>query len=554
MNAPPAATMGDAHRLAAAGRLDDAVAAYRAALATPARAGDAQGWLALALCLRALGLHADALAPLERALELRPDDASIALNLADCLATSGQSARAHTAYQGMLDNPTAPADLRAQAACGLAQLALDHDDPALARGCALQATTLAPDLPLAWHLLGVARVELGDGAGAEAALRRALSMQPAGPDADAARIPLALARKRQGDLAGAAALLRDVLTRRPDDADARFNLARVALEAGDLAQGWPAYEARWAASAFPSVRRAFALPVWRGESLWGRGLLLWGEQGLGDEILFAGVLPDLLANLDAAAIAAGTRVMVECDARLVPLLARALPQAAIFPRQDPPHPALAAAMARGVLHYQMPLGSLARYCRPTLAHFANARPWLRPDPTLAAHWRQRLAALDGPAAPAPPTLKVGVCWTSGLLTAARGLYPTPQDLLALAAVPGVRLINLQYNSREPAVAAALAASGLPLADWPDLDQRDDLDAVAALIANLDLVITAPTSVGELAASLGVPVWRLSGPGDWSRLGTNARPWYPAMRTVPTPNGPGPALAALATDLRRLALT
>lgn len=544
-------SLPDAHRLTAAGNYAAAADTYARALADdgPAR-HDPQAWLAYGLVLRALDRDAAAIPALEQALALAPTEAAPRLHLADALRDGGHGTAARGHYDILLNDDTVPAALRAAAHLGLGQWLHGQGDTqaAAAERHYRAALRLAPDLAAAWSQLAALLVEQGQAAAAEAPLRQALAL---GQNDDGTWITLALARKQTGDRAGAADILRRIVARNPGNADAAFNLARLDLTLGRIKEGWAGYEARWKTSAFPSVRRHFPVPVWRGESLWGRTLLLWAEQGLGDEVLFASVLPDLLRHFTEAALAAGTRVLLECDPRLVPLLARGLPSVTVAGRADPPDARLRADLDAGRIDYQLPLGSLPRFCRPDLGYFAQARPFLRPDPERAAGWRARLDALG-------PGLKVGVCWTSGLLTAGRrGGYLSFGDLRPLAAVPGVRLVNLQYN--RAAVRAAMAetapdAARIELADWPDLDQMNDLDGVAALMAGLDLVITAPTSVGELAAALGVPVWRLSGSDDWSALGTGVRPWYPTMAVFPpAADGPAGAVAVMARRLRALSV-
>ena len=446
------------------------------------------------------------------ALALDPSSALAWTYLGDELAAS-DPAEAEAAYRRAVALDPAFADAHNQ----LGVLLQRRGDRAAAEACYRAAVAADPSLAAAWANLGFLRLEARDMAGAEAALRRALALEPA---LVKARGELGLALKHQGRLEEAVAEFRHALEVRPEDADARFNLSRCLLQRGYIAEGFALYDARWRASEFPSVRRAFDLPVWKGEPPAGRRILVWGEQGLGDEILFYTLLPDLLA--------AGASLVVECDPRLAGLIARSLPEAEVVPRLDPPHPRL----ARGDIDFQIPAGGLARRLRPGLVAFAGHRPWLRPEPELAAQWRARVEALG-------PGLKVGLCWTSRLRSSARDpAYMALRDWLPLFRVPGVRVVSLQYNAAAVAgeVAAFEAATGAVLHRFDGIDLENDLEAAAALTAGLDLVVTAPTSVGEMAAALGVPAWRAGPPGDWTQLGTGVRPWHPAMRVVSGPPG------------------
>ena len=425
---------------------------------------------------------------------------------------------------------------QADALNGLGALRQRAEDPRGAVGFYRRAVEADPGFGQAWANLGWARLRLHDFAGAEAALRRALELVP---DQPAAASDLGLVLKYQGREDEAEAAFRRALAIVPDHADARFNLGRLLLSTGKLDEGWPLYDARWRTSSFPSVRRAFDLPVWKGEPLVGKRLLVWGEQGVGDEVMFATLLPDLQAR--------GARLVVECDPRLTGLLSRALPGAEVVARTDPPSPRL----LRGDIDLQVPMGGVARRSRADLAAFTANRPFLSPDPERVAGVRQRLAALG-------PGLLVGLCWTSGLRSAARdSSYSDLADWAALFAVPGIRMVCLQYNQNEVAgeIEAFEAATGHRLHRFPDIDLKRDLEGAAALAACLDLVVSAPTSVGEMAAALGVPTWRIVPGDDWTRLGTNVRPWHPAMRQfVRGAETPGALAARMAHALSQLATT
>jgi hypothetical protein len=133
-----------------------------------------------------------------------------------------------------------------------------------------------------------------------------------------------------------------------------------------------------------------------------------------------------------------------------------------------------------------------------------------------------------------------------------GAYSRIDQWGPVFAVPGVAFASLQYDGHEAEREDALRRFGVVLHHWPDLDQRRDLEGVAALMSGLDLVISAPTAVGELAAALGVPVWRIAGAGDWSALGTAVRPWFSSMAPTGHAGDHDGALAAVAQRLRRLA--
>lgn len=424
-----------------------------------------------------------------------PRSPAIQNNLGGMLMAVRQFRAAERAFRAAL---AVKPDL-VDAQSNLAAVLLDLHQPEAAEKAARQALALAPMRADAWSNRGVALLELGRFEEAEQCQRKALSLNP---DLAVAHANLGTLLRRKGLTEAAVPYFQRALALDRDQPVARFNLALDHLAKGRLEQGWADYEERFRARQRQS-RRELDIPFWQGDMLKGKHLLIWPEQGLGDEILFASIFPDL-KGLDGP-------VTVECDARLVPLFARSFP-----------HLTVAAMGATPAADLQIAAGSLPRMARPALARFAG-RPWLTPDERAVGRWRQALAG---------PALTVGFCWRSGLKTGERtGLYPRLADFAPLFGLPGIRWVPLQYDLNEPATAAEMAAAlpqGMELFR-PDIDLRDDLDGVAALTAALDLVISAGTAVSELSGALGVPVWRIGGDDEWTRLGTDVRPWYGSTR-------------------------
>ena len=325
---------------------------------------------------------------------------------------------------------------------------------------------------------------------------------------------------------------------RPEHKEARWDLALQELAAGDLTAGWEGYAARWSHPFYATWRYELPAPEWAGEDVTGKHVLVWREQGIGDEIMFASCLPQL--------IAVAGRVTVACTDRLVALFARAFPDAHVIDakRITPPD------VESFDIDYHSAAGALPRYFRPTLASFPTAPAFLTADPSKARRWRDRLTTL-------PPGLRVGVSWRSGMMTAERAKnYATLDNWGPLLQTPGVTFVNLQYDDCTLALATAEDRFGVHVYAWPDLDLRNDLDGTAALISNLDLVITIGNAVGELSGALGVRTWRLSPSPvpEWTMLGTDHRPWFPTMRVCQATelNDWGALVTRLVPDL--LALT
>ncbi|HYE50512.1 MAG TPA: tetratricopeptide repeat protein, partial [Azospirillaceae bacterium] len=492
----PGALLGRAMSLHQAGRLDEAEAAYLELLR---RVPDHPDALNLAgVAAHQLGRSDEGKARLRRAVAVQPDFAAAWNHLGLVLYQTGE-------YRAAVETLTraaelAPADLGVLLNLGLALQDVNRLQEA--EGTFRRALSLSPDhVPALINLGGLLNI-LNRPSESEPLLRRAAALDPGSASA---ALNLGLSFQARGRAAEAEAQYDRALALDPGNVQARWDRSLLRLGRGDLAGGWEDYEDRFAAGTV-HPRRRFRIPRWRGEDIAGRTLLVWREQGIGDEFLFGGLYGE--------AIRRAGRVIIEADPRLVPLFRRSFPEATV--REETGDPADAD------LH--VPAGSLPGLFRRRLSDFPGESGWLKPDPALTERWAARLAALG-------PGLKVGICWTSGLIALERmGNYTRLSDWDPLLTLPGIVPVNLQYSDCAAEIAAAERRTGVRLAGWPDLDLRGDLDGVAALVASLDLVVSAPTSVGELAGALGVPVWRLGAGRDWTGLGTGARPWFPSMRT------------------------
>jgi tetratricopeptide (TPR) repeat protein len=326
------------------------------------------------------------------------------------------------------------------------------------------------------------------------------------------------------------------LALRPDFPLASFHRAMARLLVGDFERGWEGYELRRLSA--DHAPAAAGLPRWDGAALAGRSLLVAREQGLGDEIMFASMLPQLIAQ-------AG-RVLVECDARLAAIFGRSFPAATVFGTET--GGGLPASIAPAPIDAVIEAGSLPGLLRRRAADFPRHQGYLRADPQHVARWRERLAAIG-------PGLQVGLSWTGGVPRTRRELRSLSLDQLQpLLATPGVRFVSLQYTAgARDDIAAFRARSGIEVAHWPEA--IDDYDQTAALVCALDLVVSVCTSLVHLGGALGRPVWVLAPVSPEWRYGFagESMPWYPSVRLFRQP-GYGewePVIAAAARELAAL---
>ncbi len=305
----------------------------------------------------------------------------------------------------------------------------------------------------------------------------------------------------------------------PDSADAHVRMSALCLLEGDFERGWQEYEWRWQSEGFqappPDMERL--APRWDGRALTQQTLLVYGEQGIGDDLMFVSCLPEVLARVQ--------HLVLVCRPRLVPLFQRSFPQAAVhstsllFEPQRWPE--------LGPVDFQLAVGSLPRFLRRRAEDFPARRQYLAADPQRVGVWRQRLAALG-------PGVSVGISWRGGHgVTEIRRRSTDLRQWLPALSVSGVHAVNLQYGKTEAELAAARSQWGLQIQHWPELDPLEDMDEFAALVAALDLVISIDNSTVHLAGALGVPVWTLLPTVSetcWRwQLDREDVLWYPGMK-------------------------
>jgi ADP-heptose:LPS heptosyltransferase len=242
-------------------------------------------------------------------------------------------------------------------------------------------------------------------------------------------------------------------------------------------------------------------------------VLVYREQGLGDEIMFASCLGDLMRS--------GARCLVDCDPRLRPLLRRSFPEIEVVEDID----ALEMGHSTGsrTIDACLPIGSLPGVFRTSRAAFEPARAYLRADASKASGWRERLAALG-------PGRKIGIAWRGGLFKTGRALRSLTLDqLLPLLRMQEVHWINLQHRDDSAERERIQREHGVQLTTWSEALQ--ELDETAALVSELDLVVTVCSSIVHLAGALGRPVWTLTPAAPAWRyfLAGDSLPWYPAVR-------------------------
>jgi tetratricopeptide (TPR) repeat protein len=483
----------------AQGKLEEAVASHERAMAL--KPEFAEAFFNHANALQTLGKLEEAVASYQRALTLKPGMAEFHSNLGNALLAQNKLDDAEACYAQAL---TLKPDY-AEAWYNLGNLRQAQDRLAEAAACYERAIMLKPQLAEAHYNLGNTLHTLDRLAEAAAGFERALALRPEYAEA---HYNLGCVLEDLGRLDEALARMARALEIKPDYPQARFGQAIAQLRSGDFATGWRNYECRWKSLDHDTPWRAYTEPMWTGEELDSGRLLVWGEQGIGDQIQFAGLIPD--------AVRTGNRIMLDCDARLKPLFARSFPGVEVVTGCGP-----AEAQETGIVAH-LPAGSLPGFFRTTEAAFAaTSTPYLKADPVKRKRFRADYG--DG-------RRLIGLAWHTRNQKTGRKRRIDLGKFAPLFALSGIRWISLQYGDFDDLEQQAVAAEA-PLLIDRSVDQFTDIDRFAAQIAAMDQVITIDNSTAHLAAALGRPVWLLAPlAADWRWLESRSdSPWYPTLR-------------------------
>lgn len=501
---------------------EDAKGAARWALkALHADERNGYAWCLLGMARERAGDFVSSIQAYESALKLLPEHAEIANDLGRLAMRMGMPQQAEGFFRHfMAHRPGHP-----EAANNLASALRVQGRRAEAIEVLRPAIQADPTNAILWNSLAAVVAENGDQANAEIFYAEAMRLDPnfAKP-----RYNLANALADRGEVAEALPLVEQALTStRAEDERQMMLLARstMLIALGRLAEGWDEYEARHHPQFADTLHFAIDRPAWRpGLDLSGKSMLVIGEQGLGDEILFANALPDLIERLGPEG-----RLTIAVEPRLVPLFSRSFPQARVGSHATVLHGGRSVRLLpfledAGAIDLWAPLGSLLREFRRDVAAYPDRPRFLAAAPDRVAHWRGVLEA-------APTGRKVGLLWKSGTARGARHRYFSAFEQWApVLRQCGVAFVNLQYGDCAEELAFAQREFGVEVWDPPGIDLKEDLDEVAALSCALDLVIGFSNATFNIAAACGAPAWLITTPGAWPRLGCADRyPWYPQTR-------------------------
>jgi len=306
----------------------------------------------------------------------------------------------------------------------------------------------------------------------------------------------------------------------PELASAHYTMGLIQLLHGNFDEGWENYEWRLKTQEVLTEPNKFPYPLWDGSPLEGKTLLVYSEQGLGDEIMFSSCLPDVLARAKTC--------IVECSERLMPIFVRSFSDASIFnwDTLDADHSA-----ELPVPQLKIPIASLPKFFRPDLKSFPSRTTYLLPDQEKVTAWQAKLKSVG-------KGLTIGISWRGGVKPHIQHARSLSLKMLAdLLAVDRVQFINLQHGDNAEELGELRKNSGSVIHNFEDIDPLKDLDEFTALLTALDLVISVDNTTVHLAGALGVPVWTLLPfVPDWRwLLNREDSPWYPTMKLFRQPS-------------------
>ena len=379
-----------------------------------------------------------------------------------------------------------------------------------------QAIQIQPNYVDAYNNLGVVLIDHEKLRESVQIYQKTLEIQPNYADA---YNNLGNALREQGKLEESIRIFQKAIYIQPNHAEAHNNLAMTLLLKGDFKNGWKQYEWRRQCDNFPFEKRDFSQPFWEGTDPKDKSILVWTEQGIGDEIMFSSILPDLL-NRNA-------NVIVESDTRMVSLFQRSFPKIRFIPRQNPPNSQL----LNTTMDYQTPIGSLGKWFRTDNNSFIlNRNTYLYACPKKTSEIRKKYQEL------AKEKILIGISWKSTGINQRQTYSKKKKSTLLehwqpVLAQRNCYFINLQYGNVKQELNEFQKHNNLKIHQDEEIDSLSSLDDFAAQISALDLVISTSNTTVHLAGALGKQVWTLLPHiPDWRwTLEREDTLWYPKMR-------------------------
>ena len=487
-------------------KLEQALTVYQKAIKI--QPGNAEIYNNLGVILWKQGKLDESIQAYQNAIEIQPNYAETYNNLGNAIQEQGKLDESIQAYQNAIEIQPNYAEAYNNLGNALQEQGkLDESIQAYQNVIEIQ-----PNYAEAYNNLGNALQEQGKLDESIQAYQNAIEIQPnyAEPHNN-----LGNALREQGKLDESIQAYQNAIEIQPNYAEPHNNLGQTLLLKGDLHQGWKEYEWRWKCKDFSSEIRYFPQVLWDGSDLNGKSILVWTEQGVGDQIMFASMLDDLLQM--------ETNIITDCDIRLIPLFKRAFPKIQIFPRDNPP----AQQLLDTNIDYQIPIGSLGRWLRPNQNDFKRKnQSYLQACPEKTSKLKTKYKKLAG------NKPLIGISWKSRNQNFGEAKSTSLKLWTSILSRQDYFFINLQYGNVKHEVEEHISnKNDISIYLDNDIDSLENLDDFAAQIAALDLVISTSNATVHMAGALGKKVWNLLRYMPSWRWMLNKRDtlWYPSMK-------------------------
>jgi len=451
----------------------------------------------------------DAIETYQQAIRIQPDHGEAYYNLGNAFHSQTRLEEAVQSYHQAIQ--IQPNRLEAYNNLGVALI----DQGKLEESIQIYQKTLEiqPNCADAYNNLGNVLREQGRLKESIQAYQKTLEIQPNCADAYS---NLGIALKEQGRLKESIQAYQKAIYIQAGSAAAHNNLGQILLLLGDFHEGWREYEWRLKCDDINSKKRTFPQPSWDGTNLDDKTILIWAEQGIGDEIMFTSILPNLSQMTE--------KIIIECDQRLTPLFRRSFPQIQFFSRANPPHPRL---LDKNI-DYQMPIGGLGQWFRTNEKSFLSGQDsYLHACPKKVLQMKRKYQQL------AAGKLLVGISWKSTGINQRRASLKSTvlKDWTSILSGKNCFFISLQYGDVKAEINTFTNQTEIPIYQDKEIDSFQSLDDFSAQVAALDLVISIDNTTVHMAGALGEKVWTLLPYiPDWRwMLEREDTPWYPSMK-------------------------
>ena len=488
------------HRLE---KLDEAISEFSSALEI--RPDFAKAYNNLGVSLMKLGRMDEAVTACKEAIRLQGDFKEAYNNLGLALKKKGELEKAVASYEKATSLD--PEYAEALSNLGMALIAQGRLQEA-ARNVQ-KAVRLVPNSAEFYNNLGVLYNRQGRFEEAVAASEKAVIMRPdyVGAHNNLGTVLMELGRFHEANTA-----FERAIAIHPECAEAHHNRSLVLLLTGQFEQGWAEYEWRWRHDGFSTPVRGFSQERWNGSAEGMGRLLVWAEQGIGDEVQFSGLIRHIVSQ--------GVDVVVECDQRLVPLLRRSFQGVIVLERTNAPSPLL----KDPSITRQLPMASIPGVLGLSPNSMSFEAPFMIPDEQKRERFRSEYKANTN-------HLLVGISWRSGNRQEGPKRSIGLEHWGPILKVAAARFVNLQYGECSRELQAACNRFGVEVLKDERVNPLKDLESFAAQVAALDLVISVDNSTVHFAGALGVEVWTMLPTVPdwrWGLEGDRTR-WYPTMR-------------------------